>query len=228
MAAVCAAAVLLSPALNVGAAIEIMPVRIEMAPGQTTAMTLRNTGPRPVPVQADSFTWSQSAGDDRLEPARDLIVVPPIFVLEAGAQQIVRIAHTGGKGPAEQTYRVVFSELPPPQPEDAPSGISVRLKLSIPVFVVSNARAKPRMQMDGFQQDAAGAVLGLVNNGTAHAKVTGLTLHIVEGEPQDVRLVAYLLPGTRRDLRFPVTDGHRIHAVTVRLEGRDALEYLVQ
>ena len=227
-AALSVAVLLLGSAADARAAIEIMPVRIEMAPGQTASMTLRNTGSSPVPVQVDGLAWRQDAnGEDLLEPAADLIAVPPIFVLEPGARQIVRIAHTGQAAAPEQTYRVVFSELPPPQPEAAPSGVAVRLKLSVPVFVLSGARAKPRMRMEGFQQDAAAAVLRLSNEGSAHVKVTGLTLYPVEGEPQEVGLVRYLLAGTRRDLRFPVADGDRIYAVTVKLEGRESLEYVV-
>ena len=216
------------PGLDARAAIEILPVRIEMGPGQTAAMKLRNTGSRPVPVQADGHAWSLGDdGEDRLDAAADLIVVPPIFVIEPGAEQIVRIAHTGETGPAEQTYRVIFSELPPPQPDAPPSGIAVRLRLSIPVFVVSDNRARPRIRMHGFQQDSAAGVLELANDGNAHAKVTGLTLHLVEGEPEDISLVSYLLPGARRNLKFPLPDGRRVYALTVKLEGRSALEYVV-
>jgi fimbrial chaperone protein len=224
--ALCAAATLLAPGAR--AAIEITPVRIEVAPGQTAAMTIRNSGSGQVPVQVDAFAWSQGdGGEDRLEAAVDLVVVPPIFVLEPGGEQIVRIAHTGPASAAEATYRVIFSELPPPQPEATPQGVSVRLKMSVPVFVVADRRVRPRLRMEGFQQDAAAGVLGLVNEGRAHAKVTGLVLHLTEGEAEEVSLVSYLLPGTRKNLRFPLPDGRRVYAMTVKVEGRNALEYVV-
>ncbi len=227
-AAVIAAVALTAVALPAGAAMDIMPVRLNLEAGGNGAVTLSNPGSGTVSVQADSFRWGQDeAGEDRLEAAAQLVVVPPIFVLEPGASQIVRVAHMGTAAATEQAFRVVFSELPPAQTEEAAGGVAVRLRLSIPVFVRPDRPARQRLVRTGFQQDAAGAVLSLANEGTGHVKVTGLGLYFTDGSRGDVSMVRYLLPGTRRDLGFTVSGNERIHAVAVRLEGKDPVEYVV-
>lgn len=226
--AVLAAVALAAAALPARGAIDIMPVRLQLDPQGNGAVTLSNPGDKPVSVQADSFLWRQDeTGADQLDADPPLVVVPPIFVLEPGASQVVRVAHLGETGAREQAFRLVFSELPPAQAEQAASGVAVRLRLSIPVFIRPDRPPRQRLVRTGFQQDAAGAVLSLANEGTAHVKVTGLGLFFTDGSTRDVNMVRYLLPGTRRDLAFTVAGSPRVHAITVRLEGKDPVEYVV-
>lgn len=229
VAALVAATALMGHGPPADGAIEISPVRVDLAPGGTAAVTLRNAGSVPVSVQADVFDWSQDeAGEDRLEPTGTVVVVPPIFTLEAGARQVVRVAHLGAGTDTEQSFRLIFSELPPAQPEAPFVGVAVRLKLSIPVFVAGADRPAPGLGVTGFRESDGRGVLSVTNPGRAHAKVVGVTLHRADEAPVDVPVVRYLLPGASRDLRFDIPAGGRVQAVTVNLAGSAPVEHEVR
>jgi fimbrial chaperone protein len=41
------------------------------------------------------FAWSQDAGQDILQPTTDLLVSPPVFTVQPGQSQLLRIALRG-------------------------------------------------------------------------------------------------------------------------------------
>jgi fimbrial chaperone protein len=179
--------------------ISVAPIRVELSSGKRTAvLTVRNQDDSPVVVQARPAAWSQREGEDQLDDTRDLVVTPPIFTIPAKGQQVLRVALLRDADPArELDYRLVLAEVPPAIPTET-TGLRVALRITLPVFVVAQARTAPdllwshRWLADGTLDIAA------QNRGTAHLQI--LDFDVRGSGPSSGKAHAdsshYLLPGT--------------------------------
>src|ERR1700733_11398055 len=78
------------------ASLEISPVIVSLAPGQTaTTIVVQNHGETPTAVQAPAYSWTQGGDEDLLTATRDIILSPPIFTIPAGASQTMRLLLRG-------------------------------------------------------------------------------------------------------------------------------------
>lgn len=175
------------------------PIRLVVPPGaNATSLTLENTGPEAVLVQAEVLAWSQADGKDVLTPSEDLVVSPPIFRVPAGASQIVRVGVLRrNAGDRELTYRVFLQEVPEPAAPGS-QGINVALRLGLPVFVMPRATTAPQLAWRAVR-DPAGVRVTVTNAGTAHAQLIECRVvrengTVVAEQP----LAAYVLPGSTR------------------------------
>ncbi len=197
----CAAALLfLSATLGaIAGSFTANPVRLTVPAGATsTALLLENTGDQPVLVQAELVAWSQAGGKDVLTPSQDLVVSPPIFRIAAGASQTVRVGLLRPAAPdREMTYRLFLQEVPEPRPAGEP-GVSVALRLGLPIFVLPRGPSAPQMAWRA-RPDREGITLTLTNSGNAHVQVLSCKLY---GEDRKLvaeqQLAAYVLPGQSR------------------------------
>jgi fimbrial chaperone protein len=133
-AGVCAWSLGMLPAQ--AATLQISPVMVDMsADANATGITLKNPGEKPLFGQVRVFRWDQADGEDMLTPTQDLVASPPLIQIAAHADQLVRLVRTTpAPTAAEQGYRVLIDELP--EPDAAPtSGVTIRLRYSVPVFV---------------------------------------------------------------------------------------------
>lgn len=207
-------------------ALEISPVRLDLAARGTAIVTLRNNGAVPVSIQAGAFDWQQDEeGDDRLEPTGDLLVVPPIFTLAPGEDQLVRVAAVAPASALERPFRLVFAELPPPQPTALPRGLAVRLRLSIPAFVAASGPADPALRVASFRQDGSAAHLVLVNDGARHVRVRRLSYSQDGGPGKELAVAHYLLPGTRWAVSQTLAGAAPVRHVLVESDGAAALDH---
>src|SRR5262245_58348027 len=86
------AASLLPIAFAVAGSFNVSPVRVELsAQSRTQALTVRNDGAEPSVVQVQLYEWSQEAGQDILRPTGELLVSPPVFTVQPGQSQLLRI-----------------------------------------------------------------------------------------------------------------------------------------
>jgi fimbrial chaperone protein len=177
---------------------------VELEPDQRAAVvTLQNNGVEPVLVQVQTFAWNDSTATAALVPTREIVAVPPVATIEAGAKQLIRVAVRGeARTDVEAAYRLVITEVPPAT-VGPPAGVRFALRLSLPVFVAPpGAAAQPLWSVEASEQ---GPRLVLANQGTAHLQVRRIqvlgrdevqVLHKVE-EP------AYVLPGRRHAWPLP-------------------------
>jgi fimbrial chaperone protein len=144
------------------------------------------------------LAWSQAEGKDVLTPSEDLVVSPPIFKVAAGASQIVRVGVVRrNDGDRELTYRVFLQEVPEP-PAPGTQGVSVALRLGLPVFVMPRASTAPQLAWRAVR-DAGGVRVTVTNSGNAHAQLIECRVvrengTVVAEQP----LAAYVLPGSTR------------------------------
>jgi fimbrial chaperone protein len=189
-----------SPQAHAGT-FSISPLRVELSSAtQTGVLTIRNQEPTAVVVQADTRLWEQADGQERLSPTRDVLVSPAVFTIPANGSQIVRVAlrRTPDAG-RELSYRLILTEVPQPASPDS-TGLSVALRLSLPVFVVPAAAAEPRLDWSATRGADGRIALAARNSGTAHARVLGFTVAPVGSDAGATaqNVAAYILPGQSR------------------------------
>ncbi|WP_232464527.1 fimbrial biogenesis chaperone [Bordetella genomosp. 8] len=214
-------ACLLPAAIPVRAAnLQISPITVSLGPDETaTALTLVNEGDQPLYGQVRAFDWDQADGEDVLTPARDLIASPPLIEIAPRAQQIIRLLRTAtGPVASEHSYRVLVDEIAPPDQAQA-SGVTVRLRYSIPVFVGSTADGQPALTWS-LRKQAGGWSLEAVNSGTRRAQISAVQLRS-GGRTYDINngLLGYALAGRARRWNLPL-DGGAALSSPVQLRAR--------
>jgi P pilus assembly chaperone PapD len=88
----------------------VSPVRVELTNTERTAVnTVENHRAVARLYQLEAVAWTQSGGEDVYAPTRELIVVPPVFRLAAGQNQIVRLGtqarSSSASGPTVCSFR---------------------------------------------------------------------------------------------------------------------------
>jgi fimbrial chaperone protein len=181
VAAIAVSSVLLSPEPALGQGIEVAPTNILLAPGRTAAsLTVTNHDDHRISFQIRGFSWRQHGGEgDSLEPTDALVSSPPIATIQPGASQTVRLVLREAPQSTEQTYRILFDQLPPPSEAGV---VHILIRLSIPVFAEPQARVAP------------------VNDGSRHLSVHDLKIRDSGGHvfPVEIKSPPHILAGASR------------------------------
>lgn len=178
----------------------VNPVRITLSPSRrVAAITVTNAAKEASVIQLETSRWTQQGGKDVLTPSSEILATPPIFTLQPGASQIVRVGlrqppNTAG----ELTYRLLLREVPPPQPIS--QGLRVALAISMPVFVVSAQPAFSNLQWQAERLADGRIQLQVTNTGNAHVQVGALELSSSGSASPVVQqsVATYVLPGNTR------------------------------
>lgn len=174
------------------------PLRLDMrADAPVTQLSVVNQGDRPVLTQVSVKRWQQPAGEDALEDDDRLVVTPALFRLAPGKRQIVRIGWPRGATvtAAEQAWRVLIEEVPLPGDRPA-SGLSLSLRISLPLFLAGTATAEQALRWQ-WQPASDGQPPRLLvrNAGNQHARITRIQL---AGDSEASATLLYVLPGATR------------------------------
>lgn len=207
----------------------VAPLRVELSNARRTeALQVRNDSDAPVTIQVRAFAWTQPDGDEHLADTDDLLITPPIFTVDAHAQQIVRLGLRDATGrDNESAYRLLLDEVPGAAPQS--SGLNIALRISMPVFVAGTRPAQRALQWS-IARDGDAFVVSARNLGTANAHVHALSLSVAAPPPTppaepfaSLRAPAYVLPGAEHRWRLvpsppaplPAVDAAlRVHALT--------------
>lgn len=164
------------------AELEIAPVLLNFAPGQTSAtIEIRNRGDAPATVQARPFLWSQTQDDDVLTPTQDIILSPPIFTIPARTSQTMRLLLRGDAritSHADRSYRLLLEEVPTARTENGQ--VDVTLRISVPVFAVSTPSV-PVLVWTAARSADGEVVLSATNSGRAYVRVNALEVTLADG-----------------------------------------------
>jgi fimbrial chaperone protein len=182
------------------AKLQTSPVRLDLSATQKYAtLTVTNQGASTTMIQVDPVAWHQENGEDRYAPTQDLLVVPALFELEAGASQLIRIGmREAPERDRERPYRIYVAEIPDAS-ETRSRSVRVMLRIGIPVFIHSPAAEAAKLQ---WQASCTARTMRLeaANSGNAHVKILILKLR-ESGSGREVatlKTADYLLPGTTR------------------------------
>lgn len=191
-------------ALAQGTSLQISPVQINLALAQqATTLTLRNESGEAMYGQVRVFAWSQRDGEDVLEPTQEIVATPPLIQVAPGTTQVVRLLRTGGQDKGERSYRLIIDEIAKPLPEPV-SGVQVRLRYSVPVFVGSGM-GKPQDELRWMvAQRGKDWVLRVANGGPHRAQISAVKL-TVDGKTHTLGegLLGYALSGSEREWVLP-------------------------
>ncbi|HZP10962.1 MAG TPA: fimbria/pilus periplasmic chaperone [Nevskiaceae bacterium] len=185
-----------------GGGLQVSPIRLDLGAKQRGgALTLTNTSESKKTIQVDVVAWSQNGEEDVYTPSRELLANPPLFFLEPGASQVVRIglAASAKASASERSYRVYLREVPQDKPVDAAT-LRVVVRLGVPVFVSPAAAIAPDLQWSGQLQKDGSVIVALENRGSKHVRVAQLKLLAATGGEvlgEDPSL-HYLLAGSRQ------------------------------
>ncbi len=189
------------------ASLVVSPLRLSLSPQNARGViNVHNPEASPVLVQAQGFLWTQENGEDRLTAARDLIVVPPVFTLQPGGEQVIRVGfRRPPEAKGELSYRVILSQVP--DETDPAEGVTFILRLSLPVFVTPpSAEAKPEWSAEALGQSEVR--IKLHNPGSAHLRITKIAiLSPSQGEEPlaDRATIAYVLAKATREWILPLS-----------------------
>jgi len=186
--------------LTAYAAVDISPVLVEMSEQQNKQVVrVGNSGETAKSFQVDVVAWSQSDEEREIyTPTDELLAVPPLFTLQPGEQQVVRIGlMRSADADTELSYRIFFTELAPPQLEEkTASGISVRLRFGIPVFVAPLVPVVPGIEFVALRTIDKHTFMELKNTGNVRVKVNEVRYQAPTSLKKEVsQAVFYLHPG---------------------------------
>jgi fimbrial chaperone protein len=201
------------------ATLQISPVTIELAPGESaTGLTLRNPGDTPLYGQVRVFQWDQANGHDVLTPASAVLASPPLIEIAPHADQLVRLVRTASApATAEESYRILIDELPAPGTSNA-DGVTIRLRYSVPVFVeTANTAAQPVLAWR-LVRGANGWVLRADNAGARRAQIAAVQLVDTSGHVHEITrgLLGYALAGKSGQWKVDLPPDAKPSGMTVR------------
>ncbi len=188
--------------------ISIRPLALVLTAEQPIRTFLvTNPGAEPVTVQIQPLSWQQHGENDELSPTRELLITPPIVTIPPGESQLVRAGLRRAPEPAKElTYRVRFSEIPPP-PKPGFTGLVVALNISVPVFVVPPEPVVAEAHWQAHMSKRGELELRVANRGNAHLKLTEVRVLAGGNEIGSRNILFYVLPGNARSLSVPVSSG---------------------
>jgi fimbrial chaperone protein len=212
-AALCSLLLACGPARAQG--LEVSPTNIQLAPGQSAvSLTITNRNERRVSFQIRGFAWRQEGPvEDILTPTSDLLASPPIATIEPGASQVVRVVLRHPHAGHEDTYRILFDQLPPPNEAGV---VHLLVRISIPVFAEPPTQVSPQVHWRIARRDG-GAWLIATNDGTRHLTLHDIKIGSADGRTLGVEIKSppHILPGGSRRWRIlseaPLAPGQAVH-----------------
>ncbi len=94
-------------------ALTVLPVSIQMTPGQLTAvLTVIADGNAETSFQVCSYAWTQPNESDQLTPTSELAVSPPLGTIPPGGTQVIRLVLRQAPTAREASYRILLDQIP--------------------------------------------------------------------------------------------------------------------
>lgn len=207
------------------ASLNISPINIDIPVYERSAgaVSIGNRGTAPVSLQIRIVRWRQEGGKQILEPTRDVIANPPAMTIPGEQTYTIRLARLSNVPlQAEESYRLLVDELPPPiDPNNPPQGVRMLLRTSLPIFFsAKNIAPKPAWTLTSANGRLS---LRISNNGNRHIKLVDLA---VEGPSGRITFNAagidgYVLPGATstyvsEPLAAPLAPGTQMTITTAK------------
>lgn len=212
------------------ASISVSPVRLDLdASHDKDVIRVTNQEDRQKSYQVEVVAWSQNADDAEVyTPTEAILAVPPLFTLQPGEEQLVRVGlMQAPDAPREQAYRVFITEIAPPNPEEsAGAGITMRLQIGVPLFVAPAGISRASFDLVGTENVDGKLYARFRNSGNMHVKVSEVRYQSPGIEQEITEPAAtYVHAGQSGLLAVPARDGRAVGTLTVVTDSLGTLEY---
>jgi len=192
-----------------GASLQVSPTSLTIQAGRNAeGLTLTNTGTAPLHAQVRVFRWTQQDYAEKLEPAQDVAISPPMLILAPGAHQLVRVIRLAAPpADAETSYRLIVDELPVATGQTKP-GLQFVLRYSVPVFLLPQGEPPiAPILHTRLVRDSAQSFIEIANAGKQHAQLAELGYVTADGKRHTIApgLSGYVLPGQTKRWPLPAT-----------------------
>lgn len=185
---------LLCPTIAIAQAISVVPVTIQMIPGQmATSLSVTNQGTSEMALQVRIYAWAQVDGIDKLSDSNNVLASPPLATIPPGGTQVVRLILRRPPYEQEATYRILLDQIPPP----AASGtVRIALRLSIPIFAEPATRTAAHL-LFRIERLSSEATLVVTNNGNRHELLRDIVVATTNGHTLKIKQsgLSYVLAG---------------------------------
>lgn len=210
----------LFPVFSWAGSFTVAPVRVELSPAKPLgSVTITNDSDEPVKVEISGVAWSQNNAEDVYQDTRDLIVTPPVITLAGKSSQIIRLGLRRSPDPKnELAYRLFITEIRPQVKTEA-TGVTMNLRMSIPIFVKPTSAAKTQLEWTAKKAADGSLVLRAQNIGNIHMQVANLQLAAGSDVVGKMSSANYLLPGQTAEWTIKPEAGQNFNSPTLALTG---------
>lgn len=179
-------------------------------PSQAVAIRVRNTGNEPAHLQLRIYRWVQERSEDELIPQDEIVISPPMALVEPQAQQLFRIVHRSGAPnySSEVSYRILIDEIPNNQKKSS-APLQFQMRYSLPFFIFPQVHKRDEKRDENFLRfritNPKKPEITVVNHGSSHFRLSQVFVQngntripIAEG------LLGYVLPGSTMTWPIPL------------------------
>jgi fimbrial chaperone protein len=198
-------------------ALRVAPTRVELSRDKlTSTITVSNTSAQRTLLQVEAKSWSQYSGRDEYLATDEIIVSPPIFSLDPGAEQIVRIGRRRGlnadEAGRELAYRLFVKEVPTAA-SDRPQGLNVVLQIGVPMFATPPSATEAELSWTLRCVDNGARLLTMQNRGQRALRLDELAIRA--GTHEQLERAVYVLGGATRAIQLneTFTEAHTVEIV---------------
>jgi fimbrial chaperone protein len=185
---------------------DVKPIIVNFAPGATSAsVEFTNAGAAAQELEIGVDAWTSSDSSDPGQPTDDIIASPSIFTIAPGQTQLVRLGPVRDlTGDVEHTYRLVATEIPPPNPTGT---VQTILRMRLPVFVAPHTIAALPLTWHVVRTDPGRLLVRATNDGNVHQRIRLLRVTSGSRVLFDAVVAAYVLARQSRDWSIPLKAG---------------------
>lgn len=195
--------VLVTAAISDPITLIISPVRVSLTlKKRSTIVEVTDAGNAPTTVQVHVARWTMRGDEFKYIETDQFIVNPPVFTLQPGQKQLVRLSLRSEVGvEIEGSYRLILEQVPTTV---QPGTVAMLLNISIPVFVLPAQPVMPRLIWQASYTNTGNLKLTVRNDGTAHEVISKVSIQTDGREPSAAEAIqtsigGYLLPGNSRE-----------------------------
>jgi fimbrial chaperone protein len=226
-------AVMCQAAAARAASFSVNPTQIFLSGTVKSALlTLKNETDEPLRFQVSTMAWGQDPGGKMLlEPTEDIVFFPALLTLGAREERKIRVGTTVAPGAVEKCYRIFVEELPPLDTAKPASGVTMRTKMGIPIFIQAT-KVSAQARLGDVALAGNHVTFRLSNGGTTHFTPETVRVRGLDGAGATVGELAaeawYVLAEGRRDFDVALPAARcgeiRSLAVEVQVLGRTLSE----
>ncbi|MGN5535750.1 fimbrial biogenesis chaperone [Acinetobacter sp. Lyrl_1] len=196
--------------LSVAHAVTISPTVVELsAKNRVASITVTNTSDKKLHYQVNTLSWSQLDGIDQYSESRELLVVPAITEIAAGASQIFRVTPRYPQtNSIEQSYRLVLENITAITPNDSIKTNSVVFRIShdLPIFLSPTTRPIQNAVWHNCSAPNGKGCIRIKNTGNQRMRLSGIDLEGTNWQ-KELKIVDTVLAGAWKQWIYDLPTG---------------------